>query len=75
MSKMLNNISPHTHGTQPCCLYVCLQLPLDQREGIPHHLIDILDPADEFSAGDFHKLGRQAAENIIAVGCSNCADS
>jgi tRNA dimethylallyltransferase len=46
---------------------LCLQLPLEQREDIPHHLIDILDPADEFSAGDFHSLGRKAAEDIIAV--------
>lgn len=49
----------------PCVLH--LQLPLDQREGIPHHLIDIMDPSEEFSAGDFHKLGRQAAEDIISV--------
>lgn len=46
---------------------LCLQLPFEQREGIPHHLIDILDPAEEFSVGDFHSLGRKAAEDIIAV--------
>jgi hypothetical protein len=42
-----------------------VQLPLAQREGIPHHLIDILQPDAEFSAGDFHHLGRKAAEDII----------
>lgn len=42
---------------------------LDEREGIPHHLIDILDPAEVFSTGQFknkaldlisdiHKRGR-----------------
>jgi tRNA dimethylallyltransferase len=44
-----------------------VQLPVEQREGIPHHLIDILDPEAEFSAGDFHSLGRRAAEDILSV--------
>lgn len=54
------------------CHGVAVQLPVEQREGIPHHLIDILDPSQEFSAGDFQSLGRKAAEDIIAV--SDCAD-
>ncbi|KAF6256678.1 IPP transferase-domain-containing protein [Scenedesmus sp. NREL 46B-D3] len=41
------------------------KLPVAEREGIPHHLIDILPPDAEFSAGDFHQLGRKAAEDII----------
>jgi len=48
-----------------CVLH--LQLPLEHREGIPHHLIDIMNPSEEFSAGDFHRLGRQAADDIISV--------
>jgi hypothetical protein len=44
-----------------------VQLPVEQRDGIPHHLIDILPPDAEFSAGDFHHLGRRAAEDIIQV--------
>ncbi|WIA19790.1 hypothetical protein OEZ85_005701 [Tetradesmus obliquus] len=44
------------------------KLPLAQREGIPHHLIDILQPDAEFSAGDFHHLGRKAAADIIQRG-------
>lgn len=43
------------------------QLPEAQRQGIRHHLIDVLPPAAEFSAGDFFELGRRAAEDILRV--------
>jgi hypothetical protein len=43
------------------------QLPESQREGVPHHLLDILPPSADFSAGDFHALCRQAAADILAV--------
>jgi hypothetical protein len=43
------------------------QLPLDQRQGIPHHLIDVREHTEEFSAGDFHDLARAAARDIIKV--------
>jgi tRNA dimethylallyltransferase len=29
------------------------------RAAVPHHLIDLRDPTDEFSAGDFERLGRE----------------
>lgn len=48
-------------------LHVLLQLPLSERAGIPHHLIDICDPSDEFSAGEFYDLARVAARDIVAV--------
>lgn len=35
---------------------------------MPHHLIDVLDPAADFSAGDFYVLARAAAEDILRVG-------
>jgi len=41
------------------------KLPVEQREGVPHHLIDILPPDAEFSAGDFYDRGRQAREDIL----------
>jgi hypothetical protein len=66
----------HAHPMCYNMLHVCLttfdffvQLPLAEREGIPHHLIDILPPDAEFSAGDFHHLGRKAAEDIIQASC------
>jgi tRNA A37 N6-isopentenylltransferase MiaA len=40
---------------------------LAQREGVPHHLIDVLPPSAEFSAGHFHTLGRQAVQDILSV--------
>lgn len=40
----------------------------DETEGIPHHLIDILDIEDPFSAGLFAELGAKAAEGIVSRG-------
>ena len=34
--------------------------------GIPHHLIDILDPHEEFSAGDFHDRAHAAVTDILS---------
>jgi tRNA dimethylallyltransferase len=36
----------------------------EQRRRVPHHLIDILDPHERFSAGDFARRARQAIEDI-----------
>jgi tRNA dimethylallyltransferase len=38
------------------------KLPLEERKGIPHHLLDCLDPAESFTAGDF----RREASKVIA---------
>lgn len=37
---------------------------LDERQGIVHHLIDIIEPIKEFSAGDFSKLAKEKIEEI-----------
>ncbi len=42
-------------------------LPAD-RDGIPHHLIDILDPAEEFNVFRFQELALRAIEEISARG-------
>jgi len=39
----------------------------DQR-GIPHHLMDLLDPDEPFTAGDYLRLGRQALQEIRSRG-------
>jgi tRNA dimethylallyltransferase len=44
------------------------KLAPDDRQGIPHHLIDIADPADLFTAGDFARLGREALREIAGRG-------
>ncbi|MFO7942517.1 MAG: tRNA (adenosine(37)-N6)-dimethylallyltransferase MiaA [Bacillota bacterium] len=36
----------------------------EKRREIPHHLIDIVDPDEEFSAGEFKALAKRALEDI-----------
>ena len=45
------------------------KLPLEERRGIPHHLIDILDPNELCTAGAYARLARNtkfASENLCA---------
>ncbi len=42
--------------------------PMDLRREIPHHLIDVQDPAEDFSAGDYARRAAQAVEEIAARG-------
>jgi len=42
------------------------KLNLDQRGGIPHHLIDIIEPAEVFTAGDYAERGRAVLRQISA---------
>jgi tRNA dimethylallyltransferase len=44
------------------------KLPLDDRRGIPHHLIDIVDPDELFTAGEYARLARQTIAEITARG-------
>jgi len=44
------------------------KLPPAQRRGIPHHLIDILDPDQFFTAGEYARLARQTIAAISARG-------
>ncbi|MBI4909992.1 MAG: tRNA (adenosine(37)-N6)-dimethylallyltransferase MiaA [Acidobacteria bacterium] len=39
-----------------------------EQHGIPHHLIDILDPNDLATAGDYARLAREKLHEIIARG-------
>ncbi len=40
------------------------KLPMDERRGIPHHLLDVLDVADEASVADYQRDARAAIEAI-----------
>ena len=40
--------------------------PPDERRGIPHHLIDVLDPDEHFTAGDYARAARQVVNGIAA---------
>jgi tRNA dimethylallyltransferase len=44
------------------------KLPFDQRRGIPHHLIDILDPDQLFTAGEYARLAREVLAEISTRG-------
>jgi tRNA dimethylallyltransferase len=43
-------------------------LPLSERRGIPHHLIDILDPDQLCTAGEYARLARTSIAEISARG-------
>ena len=40
----------------------------EEMAGVPHHLIDVLDPKEEFNLYTFLKLAKEAAEGIYARG-------
>lgn len=40
----------------------------EQMDGIPHHLIDVLEPTEEFNVVSFQKLAREAVQNIYGRG-------
>jgi len=41
---------------------------MDERSGIPHHLIDILDPAESYSTGQFRKQALALMDDITRRG-------
>lgn len=40
----------------------------EERRRVPHHLIDIADPEDDFSVADFQRTGRQALSRLDGPG-------
>lgn len=40
------------------------KVPLSERQGVPHHLIDIVEPTENFTAGDYARLAAKAIEEI-----------
>lgn len=42
------------------------KLPLAERCGIPHHLLDVVDPDRGFSVADFYKLADNAIQDILS---------
>ena len=42
--------------------------PASERHGIPHHLIDALDPQRSFSAGDYARAAREAIAGVASRG-------
>jgi tRNA dimethylallyltransferase len=44
------------------------KLPIDERRGIPHHLLDVLDPHEEASVARYQPDARAVIEAILARG-------
>ncbi len=44
------------------------KIPLDERRGIPHHLIDCLNPEDEFNVAVFVTMAKKAISGIYERG-------
>ena len=44
------------------------KLTIEERRGIPHHMLDVLDPSDEASVADYQRDARAAIEDIEARG-------
>ncbi|HEU5311544.1 MAG TPA: isopentenyl transferase family protein, partial [Candidatus Eisenbacteria bacterium] len=40
----------------------------EERAAVPHHLLDVVDPDQEFSAADYARLAREAIGDIAARG-------
>lgn len=40
----------------------------DEKEGIPHHLMDFLDPCESFSVSEYVKLAARTIDDILARG-------
>lgn len=41
---------------------------MEERQGIPHHLIDIVEPEFDYSAGNFYDDAKKAIEDILSRG-------
>ncbi|MEO7650752.1 MAG: tRNA (adenosine(37)-N6)-dimethylallyltransferase MiaA, partial [Bryobacteraceae bacterium] len=44
------------------------KLPVEERRGIPHHLLDILNPDEIFTAGEYARRGREVLSDITNRG-------
>lgn len=44
------------------------KLSPEEQKGVPHHLLDLLDPNQQFSVADFQKLARQKIKDVHEKG-------
>ena len=47
------------------------QIRPEEMQGIPHHLLNICDPTEEFSAGRFYDEAREATRDVLSVGSAS----
>jgi tRNA dimethylallyltransferase len=41
---------------------------VEERRGVPHHLIDLKEPTEPFSAGEFARLAREVSREVLSRG-------
>lgn len=46
------------------------KLPLDERRGVPHHLLDVLDVVDEASVAAYQSDARAAVDGVLSRGAT-----
>ncbi len=46
----------------------CAKPSLEEQEGIPHHLMDIVEPETDYSVGNFYDDAKNAIEDILSRG-------
>ena len=46
----------------------CAKPTIEEREGIPHHLIDIVEPEADYTVGNFYDDAKTAIEDILSRG-------
>ncbi len=44
------------------------KLPVEERRGIPHHLMDVVNPDELFTAGEYARMARETVQGITARG-------
>lgn len=44
------------------------KLSREEMRGVPHHLIDLVDPDQEFSVAEYHKYATEAVDAVLAKG-------
>ena len=44
------------------------KVPVSERRGVPHHLIDIIEPTENFTAGEYARVAAQIIRDIEARG-------
>jgi tRNA dimethylallyltransferase len=48
-----------------CGIYIATaKVPQAERRGVPHHLIDIVQPTENFTAGDYARLAAQTIQEV-----------
>ena len=46
----------------------CAKPTIEEREGIPHYMIDIVEPETDYSAGDYARDAKKVIEDILSRG-------